>query len=90
MIVAEIFRTVAAIRDAGTAILLVEQNANMALGIADIGYVLEGGRVTISGSAAELLSDPRVQQAYLGRSGTAVSGRAAAAVEGHGMEGDSR
>ena len=90
MIVAEIFRTVAAIRDAGTAILLVEQNANMALRIADTGYVLEGGRVTISGSAAELLSDPRVQQAYLGRSGTAVSGRAAAAVEGHGMEGDGR
>jgi branched-chain amino acid transport system ATP-binding protein len=90
MVVAEIFRTIATIRQAGTAILLVEQNANVALGIADAGYVLEGGRVAMSGSAAALLSDPRVQQAYLGRSETAVSGRAAAAVEAHGMEGERR
>lgn len=75
MVVAEIFRTIAGIRDTGTAILLVEQNANVALGIADTGYVLEGGRVTMAGAAAGLLSDPRVQQAYLGRSETAVSGR---------------
>ncbi len=90
MVVAEIFRTIATIRDAGTAILLVEQNANVALGVADSGYVLEGGQVTMSGSAATLLSDPRVQQAYLGRAGTAVSGRAAAAIEAHGVEGDCR
>jgi len=70
MVVADIFRTISAIRGTGTAILLVEQNASMALRVADRGYVLESGRVTMSGDAAALLSDPRVQQAYLGRSGT--------------------
>jgi len=69
MIVADIFRTIAAIRDAGTAILLVEQNANQALAIADTGCVLESGRVTMSDDAVSLLSDPRVRQAYLGRAG---------------------
>ncbi len=72
MIVADIFRTISAIRDGGTAILLVEQNANMALSIADLGYVLESGCVTMSGNAAALLSDARVQQAYLGRAGAAI------------------
>ncbi len=69
MVVADIFRTISAIRGTGTAILLVEQNASMALRVADRGYVLESGRVTMSGDAAALLSDPRMQQAYLGRSG---------------------
>lgn len=67
MIVAEIFETIRKIRDDGVAILLVEQNANMALEVADFGYVLESGRIVMSGKAAQLLSDPRVQQAYLGR-----------------------
>ncbi len=66
MIVAQIFDTIQKIRDDGVAILLVEQNANMALGIANYGYVLESGQVVMSGGAAELLSEPRVQQAYLG------------------------
>ena len=67
-IVQEIFDTIVRIRQDGCAILLVEQNANMALGISDYGYVLESGRVTISGSAQDLSQDPRVQQAYLGHS----------------------
>ena len=64
----EIFDTIVQIRQDGCAILLVEQNANMALGISDSGYVMESGRVTIAGSARDLAEDPRVQQAYLGHS----------------------
>ena len=67
-IVQEIFDTIVRIRQDGCAILLVEQNANMALGISDSGYVLDSGRVTISGSAKDLADDPLVQQAYLGHS----------------------
>jgi branched-chain amino acid transport system ATP-binding protein len=47
-------------------ILLVEQNAPMALGIADHGYVLESGRIVLDGSGADLLDDERVRRAYLG------------------------
>jgi branched-chain amino acid transport system ATP-binding protein len=47
-------------------VLLVEQNARAALRIADRGYVIEGGRITTSGQAEELLADERVQSAYLG------------------------
>jgi branched-chain amino acid transport system ATP-binding protein len=65
-IVTEIFEIIVRIRDAGTAILLVEQNAHMALDVSDHGHVMESGHLRISGSAAELLSDPRVRQAYLG------------------------
>ena len=65
-IVQEIFDTIVRIRADGCAILLVEQNANMALGISDFGYVLESGRVSISGTARELAGDVRIQQAYLG------------------------
>lgn len=65
-IVQEIFDTIMRIREDGCAILLVEQNANMALGISDHGHVMESGRITISGSAKELSCNPRVQQAYLG------------------------
>jgi branched-chain amino acid transport system ATP-binding protein len=65
-IVQEIFDTIVRIREDGCAILLVEQNANMALAISETGYVLDSGRVSISGSAKELANDPRVQQAYLG------------------------
>lgn len=69
-IVEEIFGIIRRIRDDGTAILLVEQNANMALGISDFGYVLESGQVLISGTASELIRDPQVQHAYLGHSDT--------------------
>jgi len=65
-LVAEIFACVRALRDAATAVLLVEQNARGALGIADRGYVLETGRLVKSGSGAELLADPAVRAAYLG------------------------
>ena len=67
LVVEEIFGIIQRIRDDGTSILLVEQNANMALGISDHGYVLESGQVLISGTAAELIRDPQVQQAYLGQ-----------------------
>jgi len=56
-------------RTLGTAVLLVEQNASMALMVAGRGYVLEGGRVLLSGSAAELLDDAAVREAYLGGKG---------------------
>ena len=61
-----IFSTVAELRDSGVTVLLVEQNAQAALGLADVGYVLETGRVVLSGTGAELLADERVRQAYLG------------------------
>jgi branched-chain amino acid transport system ATP-binding protein len=65
-LVAEIFSRIAALRDMGTTILLADQNARAALGIADRGYVMETGRVVLAGSAQQLLHDPQVQQAYLG------------------------
>jgi branched-chain amino acid transport system ATP-binding protein len=65
-LVAEIFACVRALRAADTALLLVEQNARAALAIADRGYVLETGRIVLSGSGAELLADPTVRAAYLG------------------------
>jgi branched-chain amino acid transport system ATP-binding protein len=65
-LVAEIFACIAALKKLGTTILLVDQNARAALGIADRGYVMETGRVVLSGSADLLLNDPQVQHAYLG------------------------
>ena len=53
-------------RQRGLTLLLVEQNASAALAIADRGYVLETGRITIAGQGKELLDDPRVRAAYLG------------------------
>jgi branched-chain amino acid transport system ATP-binding protein len=61
-----IFETLAELRDAGTTLLLVEQNASAALGLADVGYVLETGKVVLTGTGAELLADERVRKAYLG------------------------
>ena len=65
-LVAEIFACIQRLRAADTAILLVEQNAGAALAIADRGYVLETGRVVLSGTGRELLADPGVRSAYLG------------------------
>ena len=65
-IVREIFTIIENLRTLGVTILLVEQNANLALQVADRGYVLEAGRITLSGIAADLLVDERVKQAYLG------------------------
>jgi branched-chain amino acid transport system ATP-binding protein len=63
----EIFRVSGALREHGTTILLVEQNAHAALELADRAYVLESGRVAAEGAARELANDERVQKAYLGK-----------------------
>jgi branched-chain amino acid transport system ATP-binding protein len=68
-LVDEIFGIIAAERAAGTSIILVEQNARRALSLADRAYVLERGRITHSGSGAELHADANVTAAYLGASG---------------------
>lgn len=65
-IVKEIFTIIENLRATGVTILLVEQNANLALQIAERGYVLEAGTITLSGAASELMSDERVKKAYLG------------------------
>lgn len=65
-IVREIFSIIKKLRETGVTILLVEQNANLALQAADRGYVLEAGRITLTGKASQLLDDERVKQAYLG------------------------
>ncbi len=66
ILVEEIFRIVQEINAQGVAVLLVEQNALMALSIAHRGYVLETGNIVLSGTGKELLENPRVQSAYLG------------------------
>jgi branched-chain amino acid transport system ATP-binding protein len=66
LIVRDIFDIIREIRRQGVTILLIEQNANMALKTADIGYVMETGRITLSGSGAELLANEGVKAAYLG------------------------
>ena len=66
LLVKEIFQVIMRINQSGTAILLVEQNASMALTVAHRAYVLETGSIALEGSAAELARDPRVQAAYLG------------------------
>jgi branched-chain amino acid transport system ATP-binding protein len=64
--IAQIFRVISEINAEGTTVLLVEQNATQALGLAHEAYVLETGEVTRSGTGAELLADPTIQDAYLG------------------------
>jgi len=66
-LVEEIFRIIEEINARGTSILLVEQNAAMALSIADRAYVLETGSVVLEGPAADLLENPQVKAAYLGK-----------------------
>jgi len=68
ILVKQIFDIIEEINHQGTSILLVEQNANKALRVANRGYVLENGAITTSGSSAELKSDKQVQEAYLGGS----------------------
>jgi branched-chain amino acid transport system ATP-binding protein len=65
-IVREIFSIIRKLNESGVTILLVEQNANLALETANRGYVLAAGRLTIAGKAGDLLRDERVKQAYLG------------------------
>ena len=74
LVVREIFRTIAALRETGVTILLVEQNARAALEVADHGYVLEMGEIALQGPASDLAGDPRVIDTYLG----AARGRAQA------------
>jgi branched-chain amino acid transport system ATP-binding protein len=66
LIVQQVFRIVSDIRKGGTTVLLVEQNAHMALSVADRGYVLETGRLLVSGKPEELWADKQVRAAYLG------------------------
>ena len=67
-IVEELFQQIVAInRDQGVTILLIEQNAKLALKVSDYAYIMERGEITIEGSAAELRNDPRVLEAYLGK-----------------------
>jgi branched-chain amino acid transport system ATP-binding protein len=72
ILVAEIFGVLRRLRDAGVGLLLVEQNARMSLAIADRGYVLETGRVVLSGTGRELLRTPEVIHRYLGVSAAPV------------------
>ncbi len=66
LIVLDIFRIIQEIRDAGTTILIVEQNAVQTLGMADRGYVLENGEIVLGGTGAELLENEQIRMAYLG------------------------
>ena len=66
ILVQQIFDTIIDIRKSGIAVLLVEQNAFLALQIADYGYVLETGAIALQGTGAELLENPHVKEAYLG------------------------
>ena len=77
LVAREIFATVADLRDAGTTVLLVEQNARAALRLADRGYVLENGRVALAGPARELMADPTVQGIYLGQTVEETGGTSA-------------
>ena len=69
LVVQDIFSIIGEINKQGVTVLLIEQNANMALKIADLAYVLETGNITISGTGAELLADEKVREAYLGKNG---------------------
>jgi branched-chain amino acid transport system ATP-binding protein len=73
-LVRSIFNIVSSVRRAGTAVLLVEQNARSALRVADRAYVLESGRIVLEGAARDLASDSRVRAAYLGGSAEQASG----------------
>jgi branched-chain amino acid transport system ATP-binding protein len=66
LVVREIFQTIARLRSEGVSILLVEQNARAALEVADYGYVLETGEISLQGPAVQLAGDPRVIETYLG------------------------
>lgn len=66
LLIEQIFEIIIELHKAGTTILLVEQNAHMALSIADRGYVLETGRIVTTGTGKELISDEAVKKAYLG------------------------
>nr|WP_308295086.1 ABC transporter ATP-binding protein [Streptomyces sp. NK08204] len=66
LVVAQVMDAIVSINQAGTSVLLIEQNARAALKVAHRGYVIDSGRVTLAGSAADLRADPQVVEAYLG------------------------
>lgn len=66
IIIQQIFKIIEQLREDGVTIFLVEQNANQALKLADRAYVLENGRIVMTGSGRDLLQDPKVREAYLG------------------------
>jgi branched-chain amino acid transport system ATP-binding protein len=66
LMVEEVMRSIRAFRESGVTVLLIEQNANLALRLADRGYVMETGRIVMAGSGAELLADEHVRTSYLG------------------------
>ncbi|MFW2489061.1 ABC transporter ATP-binding protein [Clostridium chromiireducens] len=68
IIVKELFGIIKKINEDGMTVLLIEQNANAALKIADIGYIMETGKITLSGSGQELLNNDEIKKAYLGES----------------------
>ncbi len=68
IVVQDIFKIITTVNEQGITVLLIEQNANMALQTADYAYVLETGRITKSGTGAELLADESIKEAYLGKS----------------------
>jgi branched-chain amino acid transport system ATP-binding protein len=68
LMVQKVFETVLAISGEGVTILLIEQNAKLALEVSNRGYVMESGTITLSGEARDLLSNPKVREAYLGES----------------------
>jgi branched-chain amino acid transport system ATP-binding protein len=77
LMVEEVMRSIRAFRDSGVTVFLVEQNANLALRLADRAYVMETGTITMTGSGAMLLADERVRASYLGAKTTAAGERAA-------------
>jgi branched-chain amino acid transport system ATP-binding protein len=70
LLVRAIFDSLARLHEKGLTVLVVEQNARLALTRASRGYVLESGKITLEGPASELLDDPEVQRAYLGGGGS--------------------
>ncbi len=73
IMVEKVFELIKQVSHTGTTILLVEQNANLALQIADRGYVMDSGTLMLQGPAAELLDDPKVREAYLGEDSASAS-----------------
>jgi len=69
LVVKDIFRIIRTLKETGMTVLLIEQNANAALHACDYAYVLETGRITMSGTGEELMSSSAIQEAYLGKSG---------------------
>jgi branched-chain amino acid transport system ATP-binding protein len=74
LMVDEVMRSIRVFRDSGVTVFLVEQNANLALRLADRAYVMETGKITMTGSGAQLLADERVRASYLGAKATPRTG----------------